>query len=306
MKNILITGAGGFLGSYLIEALIREQRYKILAFDLTSENLIKQFGKYQDICFFDENNWVNRSIPFGKLDSVIHLAFGRTNKGEQAITSGLNFTNDLFNLIIQNKVPSLMHISSQEVYGNLPPILRKESVLVSPNSPYGMAKFAGEILTRNVGRYSNAGVTSLRLAGLLGKETNSRMVNKFVHNAIHGIPIKIVGGSQVLSQLDVRDAASAISALLKIPCKLWKECYNLGYPRSYTIKEISKIIVEVAEQFVNHPIKIEVEESDIDINAEMDSSLFYQDTGWQPQHDMRAIVKSIFEYQVSQNGYQEI
>lgn len=53
MKTILVTGAGGFLGGYLIEQLLNMQEYKVLAFSSCKEKIQKRFANGQNIEFFD-------------------------------------------------------------------------------------------------------------------------------------------------------------------------------------------------------------------------------------------------------------
>jgi nucleoside-diphosphate-sugar epimerase len=125
------------------------------------------------------------------------------------------------------------------------------------------------------------------------------MVNKFVENAIARLSIKIVGGSQFFSQLDVRDAADAIVSLLGVEPKNWKRVYNLGHTRSYGILEIADIVAKVAVEMGLPKPQIEIRESDAKLFAEMDSSLFYGDTGWRPKYDMYDTVRSIFMYQLA-------
>jgi nucleoside-diphosphate-sugar epimerase len=298
MKTILVTGANGFLGNHLIHSLIELKNYKILAFDINTEVIRGQFDHCQNIEFFNKDCWDNKTIPFEKVELVVHLAFGRAHKGEKDIASGLKFTNELFNQIIKFKIPELINISSQEVYGNLPLDNRKEFCLAAPNTIYGMAKFASELLANNTNKLSKTNVTSLRLAGLLGRETTSRMVNKFVLNALNSKAINIVGGKQVFSQLDVRDAVSGIIALIKTPSKAWKPVYNLGYLRSYSIIEIADAVTIVAKEFYLPEVKINLEQTDDALCAEMDSGLFYNDTGWRPRYDMLEIVRSIFTHQL--------
>lgn len=110
MKTILITGASGFLGGYLIEQLLNMQEYKVLAFSSCKEKIQKRFANGQNIEFFDYQDWEKRGISFKKIDTVIHLAFARAHEGELKIAKGLIFTNDFFNQIIKWEIPSLINI----------------------------------------------------------------------------------------------------------------------------------------------------------------------------------------------------
>ncbi|NLV97261.1 MAG: NAD(P)-dependent oxidoreductase [Desulfovibrionales bacterium] len=119
-------------------------------------------------------------------------------------------------------------------------------------------------------------------------------MNKFIDNAINEQDLKIVGGTQQFAYLDIRDAASGIIALLAVPAEKWKPVYNLGYLRSYSIQEIANIVKIVGKEF-NLFVKIIKETSDVSSFAELDSTLFYHDTNWQPKYNMEAMVRNIFE-----------
>ena len=306
MKTLLITGASGFLGGYLIEQLSYIQEYKVLALGTSKEKLQRSFNHIQNIDFFDLKDFENGKIPFKKIDTVIHLAFARMHKGESEIARGLNFTNDLFNQITNWKVPSLINISTQEVYGNTSSPKLNEDILPAPNTIYGFAKYVSELLANNVSLNGKTVIANLRLAGLLGKETDERMVSKFIDNAIKGMPIQIIGGRQVFSQLDVRDASSAIISLLSVRYLEWKCIYNLGYLRSYSIVEIAELVAEVARELTKQNIIININNSDSTINIELNSSRFYNDTNWKPQYDMKAIIESIFRFKLQRDTFEQI
>lgn len=301
MKTILITGAGGYLGGHLVEQLSKADRYKIFAFDLGKGMIQKRFQDIQNIEFFDAKDLESDKIPFDATNVIIHLAFARAHKGEMEIANSLVFTNELFNKVRKYQIPALINISSQEVYGNNYPPLWHENLLIAPNTIYGFAKFSSEILAKNLSFQGFTNATSLRLAGLIGQDADSRLVSKFVDRVVNDLPIIIIGGNQVLSQIDVRDAVAGIISLLDISSSIWKGTYNLGYIRSYSILEIVDLVVEKAKLFGFRNIKIEFKDSDISINAGMDSALFYKDTDWQPKYDMGSIIESIFEYKLCKN-----
>jgi nucleoside-diphosphate-sugar epimerase len=121
------------------------------------------------------------------------------------------------------------------------------------------------------------------------------IVSRFVTNAINKEPIKIIGGKQVFSNMDVRDAASGILALIKTDRKKWKKVYNLGCEWRHSIIEIAEIVKEIAKEY-NKNVKIVIEEKDVYLDSGMDSTLFYKDTGWKPKYNMKDIVKNLFDY----------
>ncbi len=297
-NNILITGATGFLATELINQL-QHTNYNVFALSSSKEKVIAKFGQKVETYNLDE--WENGVLPLETMDVVIHCAFARAYKGGQEIAKSLLFTEKLFSRVIESKVSALINISSQEVYGKIPPIWREE-LEVAPNTIYGTAKYYSELLAISLSENKSTHVTSIRLAGLLSAYTESRMVNKFVDNAFSNQPLRIVDGKLTFSQLDVRDAVSGIIELLKVDFQNWRPIYNLGFTQSYSIQEIADVVKEVARSY-NRDVEILKEPSDTNIEIKLDSSVFYTQTGWKPKYEMKSIVESIFEYKLnSDNG----
>ena len=134
---------------------------------------------------------------------------------------------------------------------------------------------------------------------MLGKDTDARLVNKFVQNAIEGKPINITGGDQQFSQLYVQDASDGIIALLNTPVQNRKPLYNLGYLKSYNIIEIANVVSKVAKDLNLPDVKISLTRTDSNVFAELDSSDFFKDINWKPQFDMERVVREIFEFKIN-------
>lgn len=293
--NIVITGASGLLGTELINQL-QNTEHNIFALTSNKEALIEKWNEKIQINTIEE--WENGKFSFEGKDVVIHCAFARAHKGGEEIAKALFFTKKLFEDLKNKNVASLINISTQEVYGKKTSPWKEKSG-VEPNTTYGTAKYFTELLANEFVSQSSSS-TNIRLAGLLSVDTSSRMVNKFVDNVLNNEPIKILDGKLVFSQLDVRDAASGIIELLKVSSEKWKLSYNLGFTQSYSIQEIADSVKEVAKSY-KKDIEIIKQNSDVVIDAELDSCTLYNQIGWKPKYDMKSIVKSIFEYKLSVN-----
>ncbi|NMA48554.1 MAG: SDR family oxidoreductase [Tissierellia bacterium] len=297
--TLMITGAGGFLGSELIDQLYTSSDYNIIALTSKKEAILEMYDNRDRLNCYGIEKLNDQSIPWSTIDVIIHTAFARSYDGK-SLAGALKFTNDLLFNAKKNGVRSFVNISSQSIYGDISQPLWNENTLVSPDSTYAIAKYASEIITNNVCEDSNMKGTSIRLSSLLGPGLDSRLVSKFVKQAIQNELIKIVGGGQILSFLDVRDAAAGLIALISTDYKSWNNTYNLGAFNRYTIVEIAEIVKEVALKYFLIPVNIEIEDKNVDFDSGMDSGLFYKDTGWKPKYDMQAIVESLFDYFLNQ------
>ena len=292
MKNLLVTGAGGYLGTELIKQLMKTEN-KVYALTSNKLKIEERFGS-SVICLSNDELFAEKSF-LSEIDIVVHCAFARSNNSKE-ITESLNFTKELFKFAV-NTNASIINISSRSVYGQNPLVPWLETSEILPNDLYSLGKFSSEVLTEAVFKNKNP-FTNIRLAGLLVHNFDDRIVNKFIINAISGIPLKIIGGKQQFSVLDIRDAAAGIINLINTPTGKWKKIYNLGYKRSYSLEEIANIVKKVAKEYLLE-VEIIKESSDKTLYAEMDSTLFYNDTGWQPQYDIEKTVRSIFENKIT-------
>ena len=146
---------------------------------------------------------------------IIHCAFARSYEGH-SLANSLDFTTSLLLKAKNEGVKGFINISSQSVYGGHSNPLWRESLQVSPDSTYAMAKYATEIIIKIICEDSQMKYTNLRLSSLVGPELDVRLVSKFVNNAINSKPIQIIGGKQILSFMHVKDAAEGLFALINI------------------------------------------------------------------------------------------
>lgn len=295
-STILISGAGGFLGENLVNRLSCMTNNKIIALSSQKYKLNHKFRGNMNFVCCDIEDWHNGKIPFDTADVLINCAFARTSEGE-ALANSLDFTHIFISDAVRRGVRGVVNISSQSVYSQQRKLKATENSIIMPESIYGMAKYSSEILTRSICTSANVPFVNVRLASLVGIGFDKRLITIFIENAINGDPIKIVGGQQIVSYLDVRDAADGIVALLSIGRENWKETYNLGVEEFYTILEIANMIKTIASQYILLPVKIELENVDrYFLNLSMDCAQFYEDVAWKPKYNMERIIKTQFEH----------
>lgn len=287
MKKILLTGAGGFLGRQLLWHLKESDNYFVYAVTSNVEKLSRVVSA-SNIEIVE----INTEVNLNEIDIVIHGAFARTGKSHDLITS-LEYSNNIFQAAISNKVPAIINISSQSVYGNNENIPWTENEDMMPNDMYGLAKASSEILLKGLSKNSSTVITNIRLSSIM---INARFVNVFVQNAIDGNPINIVGGTQRVSFMDIRDAVDGIIALLDISTSKWEMAYNLGTGKQNSILEIAEIVKEVAKSYSDKEVVINIDKKDISLNPCMDVSKFTNLTSWTAQYDINEMVRAQFEY----------
>ena len=293
-RKILITGAGGYLGHHLIQQILSETNWEIAAITSKPKALEEKYSDEPRVCCYDNACIFSRSIPVDGKSALVHLAFARRFSKDREIAESIEFARRVF-LCAQNmNVREVVYVSTQGVYGNAEEM---RNVYTSPPSPctlYTMAKYAGEcVLNAIFARDSQTRVTAIRLDSVAG---NQKMLPAFVKDSAEKRHISVIGGTQVFSFLDVRDAASGMVALLKMDASKRKTIYNLGWnQKRYTITELAQITAEVAKQYGVPKVSISLERKEIAQFAGMDSSEFISDTGWKPQYDMWKIIDNLFD-----------
>jgi len=301
-KTILITGAGGLLGGELIRQLTCESDYKILALTSDKNKLMSRFPNVNQLECYSIDEFEDRKIHWGKVDILIHCAFARVSIGEE-LADSLNFAGKVFQIAHKERVSSIINISSKSVYGSKYKPLWVETTPVAPETLYAMAKYSSELLLRSIASKNNTtNFTNIRLDSLIGEGLDIRVVSKFVQKCINNEVIKIIGGTQTFSYLDIRDAASGIISLISTEPAKWKEVYNLGSNKRYNIIEIANLVNDVAKDLINRSVKIQIEKEDIILDTGMDSSLFYNDTNWTPSYSMEDTIRRLYKYFVKEKS----
>ena len=288
--KIVISGAGGFLGTHLIRELLAETEDTLVALTSKPDRLAAS-GRLLPV-----HRDAFRTIDWATVDVLVNCAFPRNADGA-SLAAGMEYVSALLRSAVQGGVHSVINISSQSVYSQCREKPASEEDELSLESKYAVGKYASELLTE--GLCSALPHTSLRMASLIGAHFDQRLVNKFVLQALGGQDLNITGGSQIFGFLDVRDAASGILSVLKARPSAWKPVYNLGTEEAYTLAHIAKTVCAMSGEFGERSIEFHLEPSEAAQNTSMNCSRMYEDFGWKARYRLADSVKWIYEESVS-------
>ena len=273
MKTILVTGATGFLGQSVVNELLKNEEYDIIAIGGRPEDRVNPLPNNSRLKLFLLEDLFTES--FLKVDTVINCAFARSNDAE-LLAQAFDFTERLITRLEHLKVKSVMNLSSQGVYKRLPVgELSTEDSPIIPIDLYSMAKYATEkLFAVSAIPY----VTNVRLASLMMPQ---RFLYFFVKKAIAGEAFKVTAPNQYAALLDVRDAASGLAAIANLAPEKRAMTYNLGIGCQYSILEYAEAVKSVGEK-LGYRVSFDVADNGTEVCAGMDCSKLMKDIGWKP------------------------
>ncbi|MBQ1371510.1 MAG: NAD(P)-dependent oxidoreductase, partial [Oscillospiraceae bacterium] len=264
-----------------------------LSHDMVSQMLEREeISDQSRVISFEQDAFFHSDWSDLNVSAAVHMAFARGNRPCQEIANSLDYAADAYKRLYEMRVPKVLYISSQSVYGTTSE-WRTEDCPPAPESLYAMAKYAGEKLLEAQFRDApDIRCSTLRLDYVIQSQ---RLVTALCKDAKTTGTIHLKGGKQTFSYIDRVDVAKAIVSMLRFNGP-WKPVYNVGPNRMrYTLPEIAEVVSSVAKQHGVQNVKIDLEENDTALWSGMDSSRFRQDTGWEPTMDIYQMVEAIYE-----------
>ncbi len=249
-KN-LITGGAGFLGSNLIEKLIRNKEYVICLDNCFTgrKSNIKKFidSKYFEFIEHDVLDPINI-----KVDKIWHLACPASPKNYQkdpirTLKTSFIGTSNMLELALKQKARILL-ASTSEIYGDPKTHPQMEDYNGNVNttgirSCYDEGKRAAETLCFDYGRTKNVDVRIVRIFNTYGpymQPDDGRVVSNFIVQALEDKAITIYGdGNQTRSFCYVDDLIQAMTLTMNSDYKM---PINIGNPNEFTINQLANII----------------------------------------------------------------
>lgn len=297
--RVVITGAGGFLGEYLINTCLKNnEKFKIIAVTSKAEKLKKKLTeKYDKITIVSSKQL--EQINWEQEDILLNCAFPRNNDGIQ-MAEGLKFITEVITKATNVGVRAVVNISSQSVYSQTRMESATEETPLNLETKYAVGKYATELITNSICR--KIPHTNLRMASLIGIGFDQRITNKFVMQVINGQDLTIIGGQQRFGFLDVRDAVEGILAVLKSKPEKWQETYNLGTNESCSLREIANIVSELGEEYLGKKINVFCENSNDWKNSGIICDKFFQEFSWMPRYSVKNTIDMLLEYYKQSNA----
>ena len=322
-KNIIVTGGLGFIGSNLIEMLIQKKyfvinidkisyasnfyntkkfsnskNYKLYKLDINNKKKVKKiFNRYRPSAIFNlaAETHVDRSID--NPDEFI-----RSN-----IFGVYNLLEVFKEFQKKNKKSRFIHISTDEVYGDVLSGRSKETDAYKPSSPYAASKASSDHLV-----YSY--IRTFKLNGIITNCSNNygpkqhpeKLIPKLIYNIINNMPLPLYGkGRNSREWIFVNEHCEALIKILK-KGKIG-EFYNIGSNINYKNIDIAKLLISIAKKRIKLGNKVKInfvkDRPGHDFRYALNSNKINKRLRWKSKINLRNGLKNTFDWYLNNISY---
>jgi len=321
MKKFIVTGGLGFIGSNLIEILLKSNFYVINLDKVTySSNFynVKEFKKSKKYKFIkcDIKNKKLKNIIFKfKPDGIFNLAAEThvdrsIDNPENFIQSNIVGTYNLlecFKEYSKKYKSKLIHISTDEVYGDIISGRSSENYPYKPSSPYAASKASSDHLVSSYVRTYNIPAIITNCSNNYGpKQHPEKLIPKLIYNIIKNKPLPIYGrGKNSREWIFVKDHCEALIKIFK-KGKVG-EFYNIGSNKNLNNLEVVKELIKISKNYIKVGKKVKTvfvkDRPGHDYRYALNSKKLTNELNWKPMTNFKQGIKLTFDWYFKNKKY---
>jgi len=309
-KRVLVTGAGGFIGSHLAEVLVKQgcQVKALVHYNATSFianlNYVEQeilseieivFGDIQDSHFCDKLT-SDTDIVF-HLAALIGIPYSYVAPLSYVQTNIMGTVN-LLNASLKNEVERFLHTSTSEVYGTAVYKPIDENHPLQGQSPYSATKIGADKLVESYYRSFEFNTTIMRPFNTFGPRQSLRaVIPTIVTQAIKSDKIHI---GSITPKRDLMFVLDNVDAYLKAATRndLGGETINFGTGKFYSIKEVINTVTRILgkePEVIEERERIRPEKSEV-MELLCDNSKAKDLLEWTPRYDLEKGLREVIDF----------
>tara|TARA_B100000497_G_C7619220_1_gene371987 strand:- start:169 stop:1191 length:1023 start_codon:yes stop_codon:yes gene_type:complete len=322
-KNIIVTGGLGFIGSNLIDLLInkdynivnidkvtyssnfyntkkfeKKRNYNFIKCDIGNKTKIRKIlSKYKPLAIFNlaAETHVDRSIdnPKNFIDSNIVSIF--------------NFIDEFKDFNKKYKKTKFIHISTDEVFGDVLTGRSKENDPYKPSSPYAASKASSDHLVYSYYRTFNVPVIITNCSNNYGPNQHpEKLIPKIIYNVFNNLPLPIYGnGKNSREWIHVKDHCEALYKIFK-KGKVG-EFYNIGSNQNLDNKTIVNHLLEISKKNITIGKKVKIkyvkDRPGHDVRYALNNNKIKEKIKWEPKIKIKKGLENTFLWYLDNKKY---
>ena len=320
-KNILITGGAGYIGSHIVEQLLKKNVNIIILDNLVTgyKRLINKQTKFINGDIKNKSKLI-KIINDYKIESIIHLAaYLNVNEAEKNkkkyYKNNIEGTLNLVHACKGSKVKTIIFSSSCSIYGNCKGSV-SEKTKPNPQGYYAYTKFKGEEIIKKYAKKYNYQYGILRYFNVAGASSSGKVgeintshghlikniaiqsLKKKPSISIYGNDYKTKDGTCIRDYMHVSDLTNIhIQTLKYINTKSKSLTLNCGYGKGYSVLDIVKILKKINKKLI---INFEPRRAGDVAQVYAETKKFKKIFKWQPKfNNINKIVNSAIAWEKS-------
>ena len=321
LKNIIVTGGLGFIGSNLIDTLIKKnykvinidkatyssnfyntknfkssKNYKFIKCDIGDKKIKKILFRFKPKCIFNlaAETHVDRSIDNSKKF---------INSNIIAVTNLL----ENFKQFTKKFSTKLIHVSTDEVFGDILQGRSTEKYPYRPSSPYAASKAAADHIINSYIRTYKLPIIITHCCNNYGPNQHpEKFIPKLIYNILNNRPLPIYGkGINSREWIFVKDHCDALFKIFKKG--QIGQSYNIGSNENLSNIEVCKNILKVSEKYISLKNKVKIfyvkDRPGHDMRYALDSRKIKKELKFQPSTNFKNGIKLTFEWYMNNKSY---
>ena len=323
MKKVLVTGGLGFIGSNLIKLLIAK-KYFVINLDKISyaSNFynVKEFSNSKKYKFIkaDLNNKSKILNIFKKYKPDVIFNLAAETHVDRSIDSPFDFIKSnifgVFNLLesfrkyyLLNKSSKLIHISTDEVYGDVLNGRSKENDTYKPSSPYAASKASSDHLVSSYVRTFGIPAIITNCSNNYGpRQHPEKLIPKLIYNILNNKNLPIYGkGLNSREWIFVNDHCEALIQVSK-KGKIGN-FYNIGSNLNLNNLKLTRCLIQIAKSKLkigeNVKIKFVKDRPGHDLRYALNSAKIMKNLKWKPRVSIMKGLEKTFDWYLKNPNY---